>query len=107
MHDVFSDTWNQIVDDLREADLISNAERENLTYMKLPWHESLNEHKIKHMLAPVFVFAGQVRRCILQSISNSEKILLQCPAATQRQELSDKDPSTILGLLLIEYKCLG
>lgn len=59
-HAVFSDTWNQIIEDLRDADLISNKERGYLIYSKLEWHHSFLEHKIKPLIPPVFVFAGQV-----------------------------------------------
>jgi hypothetical protein len=34
---VFHQAWNQIVDDLRSRDLLSNAEAGNLKYMQLGW----------------------------------------------------------------------
>ena len=59
--DLFADTWNQIIEDLRHADLISNSEMSNLTFLKLDWHESMYTHHLKPLIQPVFVFAGQVR----------------------------------------------
>ncbi|CAD7698034.1 unnamed protein product [Ostreobium quekettii] len=62
MYDVFADTWNSIVGDLREADLISNAELDNLKFVKMRWHESLFKNHVKALLQPVFVYAGQLEK---------------------------------------------
>ncbi len=34
---VFHQAWNQVVDDLRSRDLLSNAEAANLKYVHLGW----------------------------------------------------------------------
>jgi hypothetical protein len=34
---VFHQAWNQVVDDLRSRDLLSNAEAGNLKYVHLGW----------------------------------------------------------------------
>ena len=63
-HDVFSTTWNEIIDDLRLADLISNTERDLLKYTRLPWHESMYHNKMKPLIPPTFIFAGQMQKLV-------------------------------------------
>ncbi|CAD7698647.1 unnamed protein product [Ostreobium quekettii] len=62
VYDVFADTWNRIVADLRDADLISNKELDNLQFLKMGWHESLYKHHVKPLMQPVFVYAGQLEK---------------------------------------------
>lgn len=59
-YDIFSNTWNLIIKDLREGDLISNKEMENLLFSKFEWHNSFSTCGFKPIFSPVFVFAGQV-----------------------------------------------
>lgn len=64
-HDVFSTTWNEIIDDLRMADLISNTERDLLKYTRLPYHESMYHNKIKPLIPPTFIFCGQLQKLVV------------------------------------------
>eukprot|EP00210_Caulerpa_lentillifera_P005023 g4797.t1 len=77
-HDVFSTTWNEIIDDLRAADLVSNTERDLLKYTRLAWHESMFQSKLKPLIPPTFIFAGQLQKLVESpKPSRSQLFLLQ------------------------------
>jgi len=63
-HDVFSTTWNEMIEDLRSADLVSNIEKEHLMYTRLNYHESMYHAKVKPLIAPTFIFAGQLQKMV-------------------------------------------
>ena len=58
MWDSFSSAWDEIVDDLREADLLSNRERDNLRFVRLGYSLS----GVRPILLPHFWTAGQVQK---------------------------------------------
>ena len=58
MWDSFSSAWDEIVDDLREADLLSNRERDNLRFIRLGYSMS----GVRPILLPHFWTAGQVQK---------------------------------------------
>ena len=57
----FAVNWNEIIADLREADMISNAEQVMLQYTRLPGHESMNENAVSPWITPIFVFADALQ----------------------------------------------
>jgi hypothetical protein len=77
MWDSFASAWDEIVEDLRESDLISNRERDNLRFIRLGPIMS----GIRPTLLPFFWTAGQIQRVtchallmslVMKSISDSE-----------------------------------
>ena len=58
MWDSFACAWDEVVDDLREADLISNRERDNLHFIRLGY----GAQGVRPILLPLFWTAGQVQK---------------------------------------------
>lgn len=58
----FAAIWDATITDFRQADLISNAERDNLVYHHFPFHASFPRLGVTPIVPPVFYFAGQVQR---------------------------------------------
>jgi len=58
MWDSFAGAWDEVVDDLREADLLSNRERDNLRFIRLGYSVS----GVRPILLPHFWTAGQVQK---------------------------------------------
>lgn len=70
MWDSFAMAWDEIVDDLREADLVSNREVVNLKFVRLDYHRGLELSGVRPLLLPAFFYAGQVLKvsgCLLTS----------------------------------------
>lgn len=62
---VFSDIWNGIVEELREVDLISNAERDNLIFVHLDADASVKIVRgMRPFLLPVFFYGGQISKAV-------------------------------------------
>ena len=60
----FAVTWNEIIDDLRETDMISNAEQVMLQYTQLPGHKSMIENAVSPWITPTFVFADELQNMV-------------------------------------------
>ena len=58
MWDSFACAWDEIVDDLREGDLLSNRERDNLRFIRLGYSLA----GVRPILLPHFWTAGQVQK---------------------------------------------
>ena len=58
MWDSFACAWDEVVDDLREADLLSNRERDNLRFIRLGY----SVEGVRPILLPHFWTAGQMQK---------------------------------------------
>ncbi|GAX79705.1 hypothetical protein CEUSTIGMA_g7146.t1 [Chlamydomonas eustigma] len=72
MWDSFASAWDEIVEDLRESDLINNKERDNLRFIRLgPILTG-----IRPVLLPLFWTAGQVQRVIDTGMLDTQQSLV-------------------------------
>jgi hypothetical protein len=61
----FSDVWNGIVAELRDIDLVSNAEAQNLRFINIELDESTAVISgMRPLMLPVFFYGGQVARAL-------------------------------------------
>lgn len=61
----FSDVWNGIVDELRQVDLVSNAEADNLRFVYISLDETTEVVSgMRPIMLPVFFYGGQVARAL-------------------------------------------
>jgi len=62
MWDAFATAWDEIVADLREADLLSNAEAVALRFVRLNYGRGLELSGVRPILLPAFFYAGQIQK---------------------------------------------
>uniref|UniRef100_A0A6S8NKA7 1,3-beta-glucan synthase n=1 Tax=Dunaliella tertiolecta TaxID=3047 RepID=A0A6S8NKA7_DUNTE len=60
--DAFAQAWDEIIDDLREADLVSNKEVGLLKFVKLELGS--RNCGLRPILLPTFFYAGQIRKVV-------------------------------------------
>ena len=61
----FSDAWNAIVEELRQCDLLSNSERDNLKFVQLKIDSTiLAIDGMRPLILPVFFYGGQVAQAL-------------------------------------------
>ncbi|KAG1671275.1 hypothetical protein FOA52_010846 [Chlamydomonas sp. UWO 241] len=72
MWDSFAVAWDEVVDDLREADLLSNAERDNLRFMRLGY----SVQGVRPILLPLFWTAGQVQKVVDSGLVDLQQALV-------------------------------
>lgn len=61
----FSDVWNAIIDELRQVDLVSNAEANNLRFVHITLDETTEVVEgMRPIMLPVFFYGGQVARAL-------------------------------------------
>ncbi|KAG1671277.1 hypothetical protein FOA52_010848 [Chlamydomonas sp. UWO 241] len=72
MWDSFAVAWDEVVDDLREADLLSNAERDNLRFMRLGY----SVQGVRPILLPLFWTAGQVQKVVDSGLVDARQTLV-------------------------------
>ncbi|KAL6774638.1 GSL1 [Auxenochlorella protothecoides x Auxenochlorella symbiontica] len=73
---LFSDVWNEVVAELREVDLISNAERDNLVFVHLDLEPGVEAVRgMRPFMLPVFFYGGQVSRALeVPGINSAQKV---------------------------------
>ncbi|GFH10041.1 1,3-beta-glucan synthase component FKS1 [Haematococcus lacustris] len=64
MWDAFASAWDEIVADLREGDLVSDREADNLRFTRLCYDQGLEASGVRPILMPAFFFAGQMQRVV-------------------------------------------
>ena len=77
---MFSDIWNGIVKELREGDLISNAERDNMLFVHLVIDPSIKPVEgMRPFMLPIFFYGGKVKGALESgsSIDASQRVALK------------------------------
>ncbi|GAX79706.1 hypothetical protein CEUSTIGMA_g7147.t1 [Chlamydomonas eustigma] len=73
MWDSFACAWDEIVEDLRESDLISNKERDNLRFIRLAGKV---KGGVRPVLLPSFWTAGQLEKVVDTGLVDSHQALV-------------------------------
>lgn len=77
---MFSDIWNGIVKELREGDLISNAERDNMLFVHLVIDPSIKPVEgMRPFMLPIFFYGGKVKGALESGsgIDASQRVALK------------------------------
>ncbi|KAK2080835.1 hypothetical protein QBZ16_000689 [Prototheca wickerhamii] len=93
---LFSDVWNSVVEELREIDLISNAERDNLVFVQVESDPSIAVVPgMRPFLLPVFFYGGQVARAV------------EVPGLSAAQRVSLSEARSVVVWLLLQLQVVG
>ncbi|KDD73304.1 hypothetical protein H632_c2323p0, partial [Helicosporidium sp. ATCC 50920] len=92
---LFSDVWNAVVEDLRDVDLLTNAERDNLVFVHLESDPSIEiVSGMRPFMLPIIFYGGQIQRA------------LERPGVDSGQRVGLSEMRALLCWLLLQLRVL-